>query len=97
MGRKNRKGRSAKQNPRRFYRPKREGEKATGSDDYPRNQRRDWQEVDAAVPSISKTCGRCAEWVSRPQLIASDRGECLHPGSGFTFPTADTKACTFFH
>ena len=41
MGRKNRKGRSTKQNPRRFYRPKREREKAAGNHEYPRKQRRD--------------------------------------------------------
>ena len=50
-----------------------------------------------------RVCGRCAEWVPRHGLLGgaltalADRGECLHPGSGFTFPPADMDACPFFH
>lgn len=58
----------------------------------PRLAQWDQRQVGPAPP----TCGRCAEWVSRPQLAASERGECLHPGSGFTFPPAAMVGCPFF-
>jgi len=39
-----------------------------------------------------------AEWSARGGMLeAAARGQCLHPGSGFSYPTADTEACPFFH
>ncbi len=54
--------------------------------------------IDVLPETHPRTCGACAEWVGRPDALAGmERGECLHPGSGFTYPPADMKACPFFH
>ncbi len=39
------------------------------------------------------TCRECHEWLPHEE---GGRGSCLHPGSGFTSPWADTAACAFF-
>ena len=67
MGRKNRKGRSGGQHPRRFYRPKGgrpgsgRGGAAAGEDAIAA-----WPEPAVApvseAPAPTPTCGRCAEW-----------------------------------
>ena len=45
-----------------------------------------------------RTCGHCAEWSARSGMLeAASRGQCLHPGSGFSYPPADMEACAFFH
>ncbi len=44
-----------------------------------------------------RICGSCHEWVPRQHLLTpDDRGECLHPGSGFAYPPTQMKACPFF-
>jgi hypothetical protein len=45
-----------------------------------------------AVP-VARVCGNCQEWFAHD---AGGRGDCSHPGSGFSFPWADTPACDFF-
>ena len=124
MGRKNRKGRTPNQDPRRFYRSKREqraldstlgarlphsghgaGYEAALRDPtgatigaLPRTGEWDAREIRAREPVAVQTCGRCGEWSSRGgQMDPAARGQCLHPGSGFSFPPADMAACAFFH
>ena len=107
MGRKNRKGRSGGQRPRRFYRPKRSrgreaGPAEAGPDAIPRRVDWDLREVRApaasAGPAAARTCGRCAEWTPRAGALDDpSRGACLHPGSGISYPPADMQACDFFH
>jgi hypothetical protein len=45
-----------------------------------------------AVP-VARVCGNCREWYPHD---TGGRGDCGHPGSGFSFPWADTPACDFF-
>ena len=101
MGRKNRKGRSGGQHPRRFYRPKgehpgsRRGAAAAGKDVIAARP-------EPAVARVSEaptpTCGRCAEWTPRAGLLdGPSGGTCLHPGSGISYPPAEMRACDFFH
>ena len=103
MGRKNRKGRSGGQHPRRFYRPKggRPGSgrgPAAGDDAIVA-----WPEpavapVSEAPAAPTRTCGRCAEWIPRAGLLDGPTGgTCLHPGSGISHPPAEMQACDFFH
>jgi len=147
MGRKNRKGRTGDQNPKRFYRSKRD-ERAldvtlresslrktgprrpplddlsqydlpddTNTDDtdtgyeaalldptgatigaLPRPGEWDAREISRREPAATQICGRCAEWSPKGgHLDPSARGQCLHPGSGFSFPPANMEACPFFH
>ena len=132
MGRKNRKGRTGEQNPKRFYRAKREqrglespqpgggGKPLFGLDAgdgdpsgyeaalrdptgatigaLPKPGQWDAREISHREPAATRTCGRCAEWSSSDgHTDPSTRGQCLHPGSGFSFPPADMDACAFFH
>jgi hypothetical protein len=131
MGRKNRKGRTQGENPRRFYRPKdeqgrhrkRRREISPSIDDLPPGAARppptghtaalddprglsmgslprpgDWDQHELrTVAAAARTCGGCAEWSSRGGMMgALDRGECLHPGSGFSYPPSGMEACAFF-
>ncbi|HEY8490305.1 MAG TPA: hypothetical protein VIO14_04865 [Dehalococcoidia bacterium] len=41
---------------------------------------------------LPRLCGACREWLE----LEGGRGQCLHPGSGFMYPYADTPACGFF-
>ena len=104
MGRKNRKGRSGGQHPRRFYRPKgehpgsRRGAAAAAGEDAIAA----WPEPSVApvseAPAAAPTCGRCAEWTPRAGLLdGPSGGTCLHPGSGISYPPAEMQACAFFH
>lgn len=43
-------------------------------------------------PARSRVCGNCREWLD----LDGGRGRCLHPGSGFMYPYADTPGCDFF-
>jgi hypothetical protein len=42
---------------------------------------------------VARVCGNCREWFAHD---AGGRGDCSHPGSGFSFPWSDTPACDFF-
>lgn len=122
MGRKNRKGRTPGQHPRRFYRSKREqraldsmladqqhgdgpaGDAALRDPPGPTisalPHRGDWdaREIRPRGQARVRTCGHCAEWSARSGMLeAASRGQCLHPGSGFSYPPADMEACAFFH
>lgn len=47
----------------------------------------------APEPAAARTCGDCREWFAHEE---GGRGDCGHPGSGFSFPWSDTPACPFF-
>ena len=140
MGRKNRKGRTSSQNPRRYHRTARgrgrRGEDWLPSDgrgrrdpaaasdpewmpypelDYRRprtdgeaTRRRpsgalpagasEFAGTDSIVDAIIALCGRCTEWVPRTRSPGFDeRGECLHPASGISYPPVNMEACPYFH
>ena len=104
MGRKNRKGRSAGQHPRRFYRPKAERPaNSRGAGAAPGEDAIAARPEPAVSPlregaTAAPTCGRCAEWVPGVALPGGAAGgTCLHPGSGISHPPAETRACDFFH
>lgn len=123
VGRKNRKGRTPDQHPRRFYRSKREqraldavlGEQQHGGGPtadpavlrdpagatisaLPHHGQWNAREIRPRTQARLRTCGHCAEWSARGGMLeAASRGQCLHPGSGFSYPPADTQACPFFH
>ncbi len=57
----------------------------------------DTAHIDVLPRPRPRICGSCHEWVPKQSLLtADDRGECLHPGSGFAYPPADMEACPFF-
>ena len=140
MGRKNRKGRTSSQNPRRFHRTGRKSRDGRGQDglasdrhatrdpaapdpdwmpypelDYrrprpdaiPADRQRPGARVtgandfDGSEPMINAVvmlCGRCTEWISRHRSLGFDeRGECLHPASGISYPPVNMEACPYFH
>ena len=65
----------------------------------PRRDEWDTREIRREAETVSRTCGRCREWAPprAGMAEAAARGECLHPGSGFSFPPAEMEACGFFH
>ena len=44
----------------------------------------------------TRVCGRCREWMPPQDALATDRGSCMHPASGFSYPPAEMEACPFF-
>ena len=134
MGRKNRKGRAANQNPKRFYRERRGGarrrsaaamdaaldanmespfqllERLRSTDLEPPRFRqqapprfrqqappRFRQQTTQREPEVqTHVCGRCQEWMPPQDALATARGSCMHPASGFSYPPAEMEACPFF-
>lgn len=104
MGRKNRKGRSPRQHPRRRYQPgrhQREADTAVPAvpEDRPTVET-DTDPVGSTRPGLQApvaTCGTCREWEPGPDpWTAGGRGRCLHPASGVAFPPPDAAACPYY-
>ncbi|HZU75256.1 MAG TPA: hypothetical protein VFA70_00725, partial [Dehalococcoidia bacterium] len=49
---------------------------------------------DESTPRAAPCCGDCRNWLNRQE--PDGRGECDHPGSGFSYPYRETAACPFF-
>ena len=86
MPRRNRKGRTPGQRPRRYH-----------SNREARRERRELIVLDEPMPApLPSECGSCLEWLPPDAQSIGVRGTCIHPASGILAPDADTPACAWF-
>ena len=95
MPRKNRKGRTRQQRPRRRYHPGRSRDRPPTAAAEPPPDTAD-EEPPREIGGAA-TCGTCREWDPGPDPWATGgRGTCGHPASGIAFPPPDMAACPFY-